>query len=84
MLQAILVAVLGGVDPAGGSGTVSGAVLAVLCLQFLSTGSNMLLAEVPGGNFARECAWGALLLAVMAANAFAGRWRGRPRRDARH
>jgi simple sugar transport system permease protein len=69
VLGAILVAILGGVDPAGGSGKVSGLILALLSLQFLSTGLNMLLAGVRGSNFAGEMAWGGLIILVMAAKA---------------
>ncbi len=64
LLFAILVAVLGGIDPAGGFGRVTGLILAVLSLQFLSSGLNMLRFS----SFSRELVWGALLLAVMAAN----------------
>jgi len=42
LLQAVLVAILGGVNPAGGFGTVTGLVIALLSLQFLSSGFNML------------------------------------------
>ncbi|MBN1350095.1 ABC transporter permease [candidate division KSB1 bacterium] len=61
LLQAVLVAILGGVHPNGGFGTVFGVVIAVLALQFLSSGFNMLRFN----NFAREFTWGGLLLAVM-------------------
>jgi simple sugar transport system permease protein len=61
LLLTILVAVLGGINPYGGFGKVSGLVLAVLSLQFLSSGFNMLRFS----NFAREFIWGALLLLVM-------------------
>lgn len=64
LLLAVLVAVLGGVDPRGGFGTVSGVVLSVLSLQFLSSGFSMLRFS----NFTKEFAWGALLLLVMVAN----------------
>ncbi len=63
-LQAILIAVLGGVNPAGGFGTVAGVVLAVLTLQFLSSGFNMLRFS----NFFKEFIWGAVLLLVMVVN----------------
>jgi simple sugar transport system permease protein len=66
ILQAILVAILGGVNPYGGSGKISGIVLAILSLQFLSTGLNMLLVQYSGSTFFREFAYGALLLLVMA------------------
>jgi simple sugar transport system permease protein len=55
------VAVLGGVNPYGGYGKVLGVVLAVVSLQFISSGLNMLRFS----NFTREFVWGALLLVVM-------------------
>lgn len=64
LLLSILIAVLGGVDPYGGFGKVSGVVLAVLSLQFLSSGLNMLQVS----NFAVDMTWGALLLIVMVVN----------------
>ena len=64
VLLSILIAVLGGTDPYGGFGKVSGLVLAVLSLQFLSSGLNMLQIS----NFAVEMTWGALLLIVMVIN----------------
>lgn len=64
VLQAILVAVLGGVNPAGGFGTVLGITIAVLSLQFLSSGFNMLRFS----NFAKEFTWGVFLLAIMTLN----------------
>jgi simple sugar transport system permease protein len=64
LLFAILVAVLAGIDPAGGFGRVTGLILAVLSLQFLSSGLNMLRFS----SFSRELVWGALLLVVMAVN----------------
>lgn len=70
VLQAILVAVLAGVNPAGGSGRLAGIVLAILALQFVSTGLNMLLLAVSGGQFFKEFAWGALLLIIMVVNYF--------------
>lgn len=69
LLQAVLVAVLGGVNPRGGFGSAWGVLLAVLSLQFLSSGLNMLqLNETIGpyiNNFTKEFTWGALLLIVM-------------------
>ena len=69
LLQAVLVAILGGVNPSGGFGTVLGVVFAVLSLQFLSSGFNMLRFS----NFAKEFTWGMLLLIVMVINYFANR-----------
>ena len=64
LLLAVLIAVLGGVNPYGGHGRVIGVVLAVLAMQFLSSGLNMLQVS----NFARELIWGVLLLLVMLLN----------------
>jgi simple sugar transport system permease protein len=65
ILMTILIAVLGGVSVYGGHGKVSGVVLALIALQLLSTGFNMLLVRHGGSNFFRDFAWGALLLLVM-------------------
>jgi simple sugar transport system permease protein len=68
VLMAILIAVLGGVDPNGGFGKISGLLLGIFSLQFLSTGLNMLLAEYRGANFFKEFSWGLLLIAIMVVN----------------
>ena len=64
LLLAVLIAVLGGINPYGGRGKVIGVVFAVLAMQFLSSGLNMLQFS----NFARELIWGALLIFVMIVN----------------
>lgn len=64
VLQAILVSVLSGVNPAGGSGKVMGVVIAVLGLQILSSGFSMLRFS----NFAKEFVWGGFLLTIMVIN----------------
>lgn len=64
LLLAVLIAVLGGINPYGGYGRVVGVVLAVLSMQFLSSGLNMLQVS----NFARELIWGVLLIFVMVVN----------------
>lgn len=64
LLQSILVVVLGGVHPSGGSGRVLGVAVAVLALQVLSSGFGMLHLS----GFAKEFAWGGFLLLVMVAN----------------
>lgn len=61
LLITILIAVLGGTNPYGGFGRVTGLVLAVLSLQFLSSGLNMMQVS----NFAKEFVWGLTLLAAM-------------------
>ena len=65
-LQAVLIAVLGGVDPVGGRGSVLGVIVAVLGLQFLSSGFNMLRFSM----FAKEFIWGIFLLTIMVVNYF--------------
>lgn len=61
LLLAVLIAVLGGTNPYGGAGRVGGVILAVLALQFFSSGFNMLQFS----NFAKELVWGLTLLVVM-------------------
>ncbi len=75
LLLAVLIAVLGGVNPYGGYGRVIGVVLAVLSMQFLSSGLNM----IGVSNFARELIWGSLLIFVMIVNTWAPRRQGGPR-----
>ena len=65
LLQAVLVAILGGVSPSGGSGSIGGLILAVLSLQCLSSGFNLLR----WNPYAKEFTWGALLLILMVAGA---------------
>jgi simple sugar transport system permease protein len=64
LLQALLVAILGGVHPSGGFGTVTGVVIAVVSLQVLSSGFSMLRFS----QFAKELVWGAFLLFIMVMN----------------
>ncbi len=73
LLLSILICVLGGINPYGGFGRVAGLVLAVLSLQFLSSGLNMLQVS----NFAKELIWGGLLLTVMGANGIQYRHKSR-------
>jgi simple sugar transport system permease protein len=65
VLLSILVSVLGGVSVVGGAGKLLGVLWALIILQSLSTGFNMLLLSVSGGNFFRDFVWGLLLLGVM-------------------
>ncbi|MEL6148525.1 MAG: ABC transporter permease [Chloroflexota bacterium] len=73
VLLAVLIAVLGGVDPYGGSGRLVGVLLALVALQFLSTGLNMVLFQLSGANFFKEFAWGGLLLGVLLLNHYIDR-----------
>lgn len=62
-LQAILAVVLGGISPSGGKGRVLGVVLAVMSLQVLSTGLNIL--NLSATSYLKNLVWGLLLLAVL-------------------
>jgi simple sugar transport system permease protein len=71
LLQAVLVVILGGTDPKGGFGTVLGVVMAILMLQVIQSGSNI-LAFTP---FFKKFIWGLMLLLVMVINFFMNRIR---------
>lgn len=64
LLQAILIALLGGVNPNGGYGSVVGTVVALVSLQFLSSGFNILGLR---GHFSIFL-WGLLLILVIVLN----------------
>lgn len=64
-MQAILICVLGGVNPNGGFGTVRGVTLAMIILQMLSSGFNMFPTI---SNFYRDLIWGLVLILVMVFN----------------
>jgi simple sugar transport system permease protein len=69
-LQCILIAVLGGVDPNGGFGNIAGVTVAILILQFLSSGLNMFNNV---SNFYRDVIWGGVLILVLVFNHFLSR-----------
>ena len=60
LLVTILAAVLGGIDPMGGFGKVSGVVLALVILQVISSAFNLLDLS----QFLALAIWGATLIAV--------------------
>jgi simple sugar transport system permease protein len=62
LLLTILISVLGGVSPSGGFGKVVGVVLALLILQFLSSGLNLLGMSA----FITVAFWGITLILVIA------------------
>ncbi len=64
LLQAVLIAVLGGTNPAGGKGRVLGVLLALVALMLLSSGMQMMRAS----NFMIDAVWGAFLVLVIAIN----------------
>ncbi len=71
LLQAVLIAVLGGTNPAGGKGTVAGVSIAVIALMLLSSGFQILRFS----NHLIDFIWGAFLLLVIAINAYKNRTR---------
>jgi simple sugar transport system permease protein len=73
LLQAVLVVILGGTDPNGGFGSVLGVVMAIVLLQVIQSGSNI-LAFTP---FFKKFMWGFMLLLVMVINYFTNRLRER-------
>lgn len=64
LLQAILVSVLGGVDPDGGSGNISGLIMGIIILQVLQSGFNILSFS----PFSKKVIWGLILILVMVIN----------------
>lgn len=64
-LLCVLIAVMGGVNPNGGQGTVQGVTVAVLILQILSSGLNM-FENI--SNFYRDIIWGGVLILVLIFN----------------
>ena len=64
-LLTVLIVVLGGVNPNGGSGRLSGVLFAIVMLQVLSSGLNMFPTI---SNFYRPLIWGAVLLFVICMN----------------
>ncbi|WP_165216905.1 ABC transporter permease [Schaalia sp. ZJ1691] len=69
-LLTVLIVVLGGVNPNGGRGRLSGVVLAIIMLQVLSSGLNMFSGI---SNFFRPLIWGGVLLFVITTNELSGR-----------
>lgn len=63
-LQALLIAVLGGINPSGGSGRAIGLLLSIVTLQIISSGFNLMHVN----SFIKDLTWGALLLVVMVWN----------------
>ena len=72
LLVSVLACFLGGVDPLGGAGKVSGLVVSVAILQAISTGVNLLRMD----PFFILAMWGFIVLAIIAVNHLNGRFRG--------
>ncbi len=73
-LQCVLIVVLGGVNPAGGSGKIKGVLLAILVLQMLSSGLNR-FPQV--SSFYTPLIWGGVLITVMLMNYYIDQKGGR-------
>jgi simple sugar transport system permease protein len=63
-LETILVSILGGIDPRGGYGKISGLIVALITLQFLKNGSNIMNFS----PFVKNIISGSLLVLVMIVN----------------
>lgn len=63
-LQALLIAVLGGIDPSGGNGRAIGLLLSIVTLQIISSGFNLMHINA----FIKDLTWGLLLLIIMVWN----------------
>jgi ribose/xylose/arabinose/galactoside ABC-type transport system permease subunit len=75
LLLTVLVSVLGGVSAAGGFGRVSGLVLALIILQIISSGLNLM-----GVNtFLTVALWGTVLIVVMVIQFFIDGLQGKRR-----
>jgi simple sugar transport system permease protein len=78
LLVTVLACFLGAVDPFGGFGRVVSVVLALVILQVLSSGLNLLGAN----QHLATAVWGLFLIGVMVLRFLAGRWRpARQRKD---
>ena len=73
----VLASVLGGTSAMGGFGRVSGLVMALIILQFVSSGLNLLGVS----NFLTIAIWGIILILVMVVNYLSERYRERSYRE---
>ena len=68
-LQAILVCCIGGINPEGGAGKTIGVCIAIVLLQFLQSGFNIMGYD----PYAKKLIWGVVLIAVMIMDYFLAR-----------
>jgi simple sugar transport system permease protein len=73
LLQAVLIAMLAGVDPSGGYGKIIGVIMAIIILQTLQSGFNILALS----PFFRKFIWGVMLLLAMVTNQLVAEYSGR-------
>ena len=76
LLVTVLACFLGGIDPFGGFGRVLPVVVALMILQALSSGLNL----VGANQHLSTAVWGLFLIAVMALRYAAFRWQGRQKK----
>lgn len=72
-MQAILVCVIGGINPNGGKGKILGVCIAIVLLQMLQSGFTVLGFE----PYIKKLIWGAVLVGVMMLNSMTGKGRTR-------
>jgi simple sugar transport system permease protein len=73
LLITILAAILGGIDPFGGFGRILGLIVALIVLQVIASGLNLLQVS----QHLTLAIWGLTLILVMAVKFVVGAWRGR-------
>jgi simple sugar transport system permease protein len=73
LLMTVLASVMGGTSAAGGFGKVSGLIIALIILQFVSSGLNLLRVS----NFLTIAIWGMILILVMVINYFSQQYQQR-------
>jgi len=66
LLQSILAIIMGGTSISGGSGTVLGTVIAIIILQIISSGFNLI--GFSGSAYVADIVWGALLIIIITIN----------------
>jgi simple sugar transport system permease protein len=71
LLVAVLACFLGGIDPFGGVGRLSGMVISVVILQLISSGVNLLRVD----PFFVQAMWGFIIILLIAANHTGARMR---------
>ena len=69
LVQAMLVAIIGGISPSGGKGKISGVIIAIAMIQLLS--SAFTIWQLSPYN--RKLIWGAVLILVILMNRLIGK-----------
>ena len=73
LMQSILAIIMGGTGIAGGSGTVLGTVIAIIILQIISSGFNLI--GFAGSAYVADIVWGSLLIIIITINYLIGNGR---------